>query len=126
MNLALGANREGKESVNGKASRILNRRIGSALVCLRRNARHRQLKLPESTSFALITVVVMVAVSVSGSTGCLVVYSKPSSSLVPKHILTQKTRAVQGDHCNTAHRLLLANNFLNTTLPGAGMDWHGP
>ena len=38
ISLALGANREGKERVKGKASRIQGSRIGSALVCVRRNA----------------------------------------------------------------------------------------
>ena len=47
--LALGANREGRERVKGKASRIQSSRIGSALVCVRRNVPHRELKLPEST-----------------------------------------------------------------------------
>ena len=69
--LALGANREGKERVKGKASRIQSSRIGSALVCVRRNAQHRELKLLKSTRFALITAV-MAAVPTGGSTGCLV------------------------------------------------------
>ena len=64
----LGANREGKESVNGKASRIQGSRIGSALVCARRNAQHHELKLPESTRFVLNTFL-MVAVSTRGPTG---------------------------------------------------------
>ena len=64
----LGANREGKESVNGKASRIQGSRIGSALVCARRNAQHHELKLPESTRFVLNTIL-MVAVSTRGPTG---------------------------------------------------------
>ena len=65
---ALGANREGKERVKGKASRIQSGQIGSALECVRRNAQHRELKLPESTRFVLNTVV-MVAVSTCGPTG---------------------------------------------------------
>ena len=64
----LGANREGKESVNGKASRIQGSRIGSALVCLRRNEQHHELNLPESTRFVLNTIL-MVAVSTRGPTG---------------------------------------------------------
>ena len=40
VSLALGANRKGKGRVKGKASRIRNSRIGSALVCVRRNAQH--------------------------------------------------------------------------------------
>ena len=64
----LGANREGKESVNGKASRIQGSRIGSAFVCVRRNAQHHDLKLPESTRFVLNTIL-MVAVSTRGPIG---------------------------------------------------------
>ena len=64
----LGANREGKESVNGKASRIQGSRIGSVLMCVRRNAQHHELKLPESTRFVLNTIL-MVAVSTRGPTG---------------------------------------------------------
>ena len=62
VSLALGANRKGKGRVKGKASRIQSSRIGSALVCVRRNAQHPELKLPESTRFVLNTVL-MVAVS---------------------------------------------------------------
>ena len=54
ISLALGANRESKERVKSKASRIQSSRIGSALVYVRRNAQHRELKLPDSTRFALI------------------------------------------------------------------------
>ena len=52
-------------------SRIQSTRIGSALVCLRRNATHLELSVPDYTRFVVITVV-MVAVSTSGPTGCLV------------------------------------------------------
>ena len=70
VSLALGANRKGKGRVKGKAinSRIQSSRIGSALVCVRRNAQHPELKLPESTRFVLNTVL-MVAVSTRGPTG---------------------------------------------------------
>ena len=68
VSLALGANREGKGRVKGKASRIQSSRIGSALVCVRRNAQHPELKLPESTRF-VHTTVLMVAVSTHGPTG---------------------------------------------------------
>ena len=68
VSLALGANREGKGRVKGKASRIQSSRVGSALVCVRRNAQHPELKLPESTRFVLNTVL-MVAVSTRGPTG---------------------------------------------------------
>ena len=71
VSLALGANREGKERVEGKTNRVPSSRIGSALVCVRRNVQHSKLKLPKSTRFALITAV-MVAVPTGGPTGCLV------------------------------------------------------
>ena len=73
--LALGVNRECKKRRKGKASRIQCSRIGSALVCVRRNVQHRELKLPKSTRFALITAV-MVVVPTVGPTGCPV--SSPS------------------------------------------------
>ena len=69
--LALGTNPEGKERVKGKASRIQSSLIGSALVCVRRNAKHIALKLLEFIGFVLSTVL-MVAVSTSGPTGCTV------------------------------------------------------
>ena len=65
MSLELGENPEGKKRVKGKASRIQSSRIESALVCVRRNAQHRDLKLPESTRFAPNTAV-MVAVFTNG------------------------------------------------------------
>ena len=67
VSLARGANREVKERVKGKASRVQSTRIGSALVCVRRNVQHRELKLSKSTRFALVT-----AVMVPGPTGCVV------------------------------------------------------
>ena len=71
ISLALGTNSEGKERVKGKASRIQSSRIGSALVCVRRNAQHHELKLLGYTRFVLNTVL-MVAVSTCGPTGCRV------------------------------------------------------
>ena len=67
--LVLGANPEGMGKVKGKASRIQSSRIESALVCVRRNAHHLELKLLESTRFVLNTIL-MVAVSTCGPTGC--------------------------------------------------------
>ena len=49
VSLALGANREGKERAKGKASRVQSTRIGSALVCVRRNVQQREVKLSKST-----------------------------------------------------------------------------
>ena len=69
ISLTLGASRESKDKVKDKASRVQSSRIGSALVFIRRNAQHRELNLPESTRFALITLVV-VAGPTSGHTGC--------------------------------------------------------
>ena len=63
VSLTLGANCKGKGRVKGKASRIQSSRIGSALVCVRRNAQHPELELPKSTRFELNTVL-MVAVCV--------------------------------------------------------------
>ena len=69
ISLTLGANPEGKERVKGKASRIYSSRIGSALVCLHRNAPHLELNLLESTRFVLNTVVI-VYVSTCGPIDC--------------------------------------------------------
>ena len=85
ISLALGANREGKGRVKGKASRIQRSRIGSALVYVRRNAQHPELKLFESTQFVLNTAL-MVAVSTRGPTGA----SKSSSLLVSKYAIARK------------------------------------
>ena len=71
VSLALGANRDGKEKVKGKASWVQSSRIESALVCVRRNLQHRELNLPESTRFELISAV-MVTVPTGGPIGCLV------------------------------------------------------
>ena len=68
VSLALGENREGNESVKGKATRIQSSRIGSALVCVRRNAQHHELKLPQSTR-RVLNAVLMVAVSTCGPIG---------------------------------------------------------
>ena len=86
MSLALGANREGKEKIKRKASRIQSNRIGFAPVRVHRNAQHRELRLPESTRFVLITVVMVAAVRrwaqrLSGES---------SSPLVLKHAVTRK------------------------------------
>ena len=70
MALVLGANCEGKERVEGKASRIESCPIGSALVCVRQNVQHRELKLPKSRRFVLVTVVMVVVFTSSGPTGC--------------------------------------------------------
>ena len=84
LSLALGANREGKEKVEGNASRIQNSRIWYALlVCVRRNAQHRELNLPRSTRFVFIAAV-MIAVSPNGLTGCLLTVSPPSLSITQK------------------------------------------
>ena len=61
MSFVPGANREGKERVKGKASRIQSSRIGSVLVCVRWNAQFRELKLLESTRFVLNTIVMIAA-----------------------------------------------------------------
>ena len=116
MSFVPGANREGKERVKGKASRIQSSRIGSVLVCVRRNAQLRELKLLESTRFVLSTVV-MIAESTDGPTGCLV-YPPPLS---PQNIQShEKFPAGRGACCGTAHRLMLATAVL-ATIHGAGI-----
>ena len=70
--LALGANRETKEKVKGNASRMQINRIGSALVCVRRNAYHRKLNLPESTRFVPVTLVMVVTLT-NGPSGRLLI-----------------------------------------------------
>ena len=80
VSLARGANREVKERVKGKASRVQSTRIGSALVCVRRNVQHLELKLSKSIRFVLITVV-MVAVP----TGCVVSPSPLFSQNMQSH-----------------------------------------
>ena len=83
ISFALGANREGKRRVEGKASRIQSSRIGFALVCVRRTAQHCELNLAESTRFVL-SAVQMVAVSTSG-TGCPVSPPPFSSQNIQSH-----------------------------------------
>ena len=56
-----------RKTKEGKASRILNSQIGSALVSVHRNAQNHELKLPESTRVKLFTVVTFAI-----STDCLV------------------------------------------------------
>ena len=94
ISLALGANRESKERVKGKVGRIQSSRIGSALVCVRRNAQHRELKLPESTRFVL-KAVLMVAVSTCGPTG---VNAPPlSSQNIKSHEKSSTSHRVRGE-----------------------------
>ena len=66
--LTRAANSYGKERVKGKTIRIQRSRIGFAIVRVRQNEQHRELKLLESTRFLLSTIVI-VAVSTSGPTG---------------------------------------------------------
>ena len=98
ISLAQGANREGKERVKGKANRIpvQSSRIGSAVVCVRRNVQHRELKLPDSMQFVLITVV-MVAVSTCGPTGCPVSPSPLSSQNVQSHKKAPASHRARGE-----------------------------
>ena len=95
MILALGVNREGKERVKGKPSRVQSTRIGSALVCVRRNVQHRELKLFKSTRFALITAV-MVAVPTGGPTGCLVSPPPLISQNLQSHEKSPTSHRAQG------------------------------
>ena len=119
MSFVPGANREGKERVKGKASRIHSSRIGYVLVCVRRNAQLRELKLLESTRFVLSTVV-MIAVFTDGPTGCPVC----APPLTPQNIQSPETSpAGRGARCGTAHRPLLATAVPIATIPGAGVGW---
>ena len=59
MSFVLGINPEGKERVKGEASRIQSSQISSALVCVRRNVQHLEIKLLESTRFVLNNVLLM-------------------------------------------------------------------
>ena len=94
INLTLGANREDKGKVKGKASRIQSSRIGSGLVCVRRNAHYRELKLPESTRFMLNTVL-MVTVSPCGPTGVVLLPSRPKTYKYTKNITQAIGREVK-------------------------------
>ena len=120
MRLALGANCEGKERVKVKARRTQVSRIGSALVCVCRNAQFWELKLPEFMRFMLITVV-MVTISTNGLTGCLVNPPPLSSENMP----SRKKSGHEG-RCDTAHRLLLATAVLNATIPVVWTGCHKP
>ena len=120
MSFVPGADREGKERVKGKASRIQSSRIGAVLVSVRRKAQLRELKLLESTRFVLSTVV-MIAVSTDGPTGCLAYPPFLSPQNIQPH---EKSQAGREACCGTAHRLLLATAVPIATIPGAGIGWH--
>ena len=98
ISLALGANRESKERVKDKRSRIHSSRIRSGLVYARRNAQHLELRLPESTRFVLITLV-MVTVSASGLTGCLLIVSPPPLSFqnIQSHEKSLTSHSARGE-----------------------------
>ena len=96
MTLALAANREGKEKVKSKASRIKSCRIGSVLVCVRRNAQHLELKLSYSTQYVLVTVV-RVALSTCGPTGCPVSHSSLSSRNIQSHEKKNTSHRARGE-----------------------------
>ena len=116
MSLALGTNLEGKERVKGEASRIQSSRIGSALVCLRRNAQHLELKLPESTRFVLNTVV-MITVSTCGPTGCPVNPPPLSSQNIHSHEKSPASHRARGE-TQTTSLALGANREGNERVKG--------
>ena len=91
VSLELGANRDGKERVKGKASRVQSTRIVYALVCVRWNVQHRELKLSKPTRFALVTVV-MVAVP----TGCVVSPPPLFSQNIQSHEKSPTSHRAQG------------------------------
>ena len=94
--LALGTNPEGRERVNVKASRIQSIRIESALVCVRRNVQHRELKLPEFTWFMLVAVV-MAAVFTGEPIGCLVSPPPLESQNVQSHKKAPASHRARGE-----------------------------
>ena len=96
MAYALGTNRGGKKRVKSKASRRKSSRIGSALVRVRRNVQHLEPKLPDSTRFVLITVLI-VAVSASGPICCLVSPLPLSSQNVSSHMKVPASHRVRGN-----------------------------
>ena len=96
MSLALGENREGKERVKRKASRIQSSREGAVLVCVRQNAQYLELKLPGSTQFVLVTDV-MVAMSTCGPTGCLVSPLPLSPQNVQSHETFPTSHSARGE-----------------------------
>ena len=110
VSLALGANRGGKERLKNKARRIQSSRIGSALVCVRRNVQHRGLKLPKSTRFALITAV-MVAVPTGGPIGCLV---------SPPPLFSQNIQSHEKK--NTGHRAQNVSPTISSLALGANRE----
>ena len=95
IGLALGANRQGQERVQCKASWIQSSRIGSALVCVCRNAQHPELRLPESPSFVLIAIA-MVATSPNGHIGCLVSPPPLPSQNIQSHENSPTSYTAQG------------------------------
>ena len=120
MSFALGANREDKKRVNGKANRKQSSRIGSVLVCVRRNAQSRELKLLEFTQFELSIVVMIAVFTEDGPAGCLV--SHPP--LFPQNIQSHEKAPIgHGNCCGTEHRLLLPTTVPIATIPGAGVGW---
>ena len=92
--LTLGAKRESKERVNGKASRIQSSRIGSALICVRRKA-NLELKLHDSTRF-LLFIVVLVAVFPNGPIGCLVIPPPLSSQNIQSREKSSTSHRARG------------------------------
>ena len=91
VSLTRGANREVKERVKGKASRVQSTRIGSALVCVRRNVQHREIKLSKSTRLALVTVVMMAV-----PTGCVVSPPPLFSQNIQSHEKSPTSHRAQG------------------------------
>ena len=92
----MGANPEGKERAKGKASRKHSSRIGSALECVRRNVQDREPQLSDSSRFVLSTVV-MVAMSASGPTGCLVSPCPVSFQKVQSHMKSPASHRARGE-----------------------------
>ena len=92
----MGTIPEGKERAKDKTSRKHRSRIGSALVCVRRNVQDRELKLPDSSRFVLSTVA-MVSMSASGPTGCLVSPCPVSSQEVQPYMNSPASHRARGE-----------------------------
>ena len=92
----LDTNPEGKNRIKGKASRIQSSLMGSVLVCVRRNAQHLGLKLPESTQFVLRAVLI-VSVSTCGSTGYPVSPPPLSSRNIQSHEKAPASHRARGE-----------------------------
>ena len=83
--------REARHITVGRVHPLQRTRIGSALVCVRRNVQHRELKLSKSTRFALVTIVM-----VDVPTGCVVSPPPLFSQNIQSHEKSPTSHRAQG------------------------------